>query len=91
VELIRDGVNGWLFGEDLRTLMDLNDPAVIDINERDYREFRGKVEKILDLFNNDKEAFYQVALNAVNTMAPRVSIERVLREYYPSLLASSTP
>lgn len=86
IELIKDGVNGWLFGEDIRLLIDLNDPVALEINEKDYVEFRKRVEYVLDLFNNDRERFYQVALNAINTMVPRVNIERVLSEYYPGLV-----
>lgn len=39
VEIVKDGVNGWLFGEDRDRLLPLDSP---DIESREYTEFRKK-------------------------------------------------
>ena len=87
VELITDGVNGWLFGSDVRELIDFaNDPRGKEIDEREYAEFRAKFAQVYDLYNSDKERFYLISLSAIFSFAPRVDIKRVLREYYPDLV-----
>mgnify|MGYP000353685477 FL=1 len=87
IEFIIDDVNGWLFGEDLRELIDYHiDPKAEEINEKEYEEFKKKVEYIYDMKENDPEKYYQVSLNVLRTLAPRVGIERTLKEYYPDIL-----
>mgnify|MGYP000330091054 CR=1 FL=1 len=87
IELVVDEVNGWLFGEDIRSLMDFNaDQEARRVNERDYSEFEAKLLKIYDYFNSDPEHYYEVALNAIRTFLPRVGIIRALREYYPDVV-----
>ncbi|WP_054857684.1 glycogen/starch/alpha-glucan phosphorylase [Vulcanisaeta sp. JCM 16159] len=87
VELITDGVNGWLFGSDIRELIDfVNDPRGKEIDEREYTEFKAKFSQVYDLYNSDKERFYLISLSAIFSFAPRVDIKRVLREYYPDLV-----
>ncbi|WP_243679133.1 glycogen/starch/alpha-glucan phosphorylase [Vulcanisaeta distributa] len=49
VELITDGVNGWLFGSDIRELIDFaNDPRGKEIDEREYTEFKAKFSQVYD-------------------------------------------
>jgi len=87
IEFIVDRVNGWLFGEDLRELVNIHiDPRARRINEREYREFEEKLIHICDLYFNQSETFYKVALNAMRTFVHRVNIERVLKEYYPDIV-----
>ncbi len=87
VELITDGVNGWLFGYDIRDLVDFGrDPRVAEIDAREYEELKAKLQKALDLFNSDREGFQTIALSSVLTFAPIVDMKRVLREYYPDLV-----
>ncbi len=86
-ELITDGVNGWLFGSDIRELIDPGgDPRSKEIDEREYAEFKARFAQVYDLYNSDKERFYLVSLSAILSFAPRVDIRRVLREYYPDLV-----
>ena len=83
LEFIVDGENGWFFGEDIRDFIDIyNDPRAKEINEKEYREFEQKLLSIIDLYNNDRERFYEIAFNTVKTFAPRVDIVNVLRKYY---------
>ncbi|WP_069806710.1 glycogen/starch/alpha-glucan phosphorylase [Vulcanisaeta thermophila] len=87
VELIVDGVNGWLFGEDVRELIDMNnDPRSKEIDEREYEEFKARFAQVYDLFNSDREKFHLIGLSAILSFASRVDIRRVLREYYPDLV-----
>ncbi|MEM1645072.1 MAG: glycogen/starch/alpha-glucan phosphorylase [Ignisphaera sp.] len=86
LEFIVDGVNGWLFGEDIRIPIDLGSREAQEINEKEYSEFKSKVLKILQIFRDEPEAFYDVALSAIRSFIPRVSMIRVLREYYPDLI-----
>ncbi|MGC9146734.1 MAG: glycogen/starch/alpha-glucan phosphorylase [Infirmifilum sp.] len=90
IELIKDGVNGWLFGNDIRDLIDFaRDPRVPEIDSREYEELKVKLAKALDLFRSDREGFLNIGLNAVLTFTPRVDITRVLTEYYPDLAHSN--
>ncbi|MFB6469833.1 MAG: glycogen/starch/alpha-glucan phosphorylase [Vulcanisaeta sp. AZ3] len=87
IELLVDGINGWLFGSDIRDLIDFkNDPKGKEIDEKEYEEFKAKFAKVYDLYNSDKERFYLVGLSAIMTFVPRVDIRKVLREYYPDLV-----
>lgn len=86
LELIVDGVNGWLFGEDIREPLDLSSKEAQEINEREYAELRERLLKIYNIFRNEPETFYDVSLSAIRSFVPRVSMVRVLREYYPDLI-----
>jgi len=86
IEFVIDNVNGWLFGEDLRDLIDMHDPRANKINEREYSEFEKRLLDIHDMYHNEPERYYQVSLNALRTFLPRVSIERTLKEYYPDIV-----
>jgi starch phosphorylase len=87
VELLEDGVNSWLFGEDIRELIDFGrDPRVPEIDERDYKEFKEKFLAAKNLYMNDSEEFCKISLSAVLTTTSRVDMKRVLREYYPDLV-----
>ncbi|MEM2214009.1 MAG: glycogen/starch/alpha-glucan phosphorylase [Candidatus Nezhaarchaeales archaeon] len=85
LEFIVDGINGWLFGEDLRTLIDYYSPEAQKINEKEYAEFRDQFLKIYEKFRNDPESYYKVGSNALRTFVARANMERVMREYYPGL------
>uniref|UniRef100_A0A832CR00 Glycosyltransferase n=1 Tax=Ignisphaera aggregans TaxID=334771 RepID=A0A832CR00_9CREN len=39
-ELIVDNVNGWLFGEDIRELIEISSQEAMEINERGYSELK---------------------------------------------------
>jgi len=86
LELVVDGVNGWLFGEDVREPLDLGSREAQEVNEREYTELRGKLLKVYSAFRVEPETFYDVSLSAVRSFIPRVGMVRVLREYYPDLV-----
>ncbi|MHC1636860.1 MAG: glycogen/starch/alpha-glucan phosphorylase [Candidatus Nezhaarchaeales archaeon] len=86
IEFIVDDVNGWLFGEDIRTLIDYYSMEAQAINEKEYQQFRDLFLKIYETYRNDPESYYKAGLNALRTFASRANMERVLREYYPGLI-----
>jgi len=87
VEMIVDGVNGWLFGQDIRDLVDFGrDPRVAEVDRVEYEELKTKFLKALELYSSDREGFQTIALNSLLTFAPVVDMKRVLREYYPDLV-----
>jgi len=86
LELVVDGVNGWLFGEDVREPLDLGSREAQEVNEREYAELRDKLLKVYSAFRDEPETFYDVSLSAVRSFIPRVGMVRVLREYYPERL-----
>ncbi|MEM4762042.1 MAG: hypothetical protein QW230_03610, partial [Thermofilum sp.] len=86
VELIKDNVNGWLFGVDLRDLTSLSSAQSQKIDESEYAEMKAKFSNILAKFRDERNEYMRVSLSAVLTFAPRVSMDRVMREYYPDMV-----
>ncbi len=83
IEVVEDGVNGWLFGEDIRDFINIyNDPRAQNIDEKDYEEFKNKLFKIIDLYNNDREKYWEIAYNAIKMIPEKVSIKNMLKKYY---------
>jgi len=75
-EVVKDGVNGWLFGEERDKLLPLDSP---DIEQREYQEFRRKIEETLDAYYGGR--YWEVAYNAYRTFREYFSMERLFREY----------
>lgn len=86
LEFIVDNVNGWLFGDDIREPVDLGSNEARNINEKEYNELKAKLLKIYQMFKEEPEVFYDVSLSTIRSFVPRVSMIRVLREYYPDIL-----
>ena len=83
IEIVEDGVNGWLFGEDIRDFINIyNDPRAQNIDEKDYEEFKNKLLKIIDIYNNDREKYWEIAYNAIKMVPEKVSIKNMLKKYY---------
>jgi len=80
IELIVDGVNGWLFGQDLRYLIPYDSVEAAEINERDYAEFNEKLEQIIGLYGSDD--YVRISMNASKTAVGKADITDVLRKYY---------
>jgi hypothetical protein len=49
-------------------------------------DFVKRLEKILDMYENRREEYVEVAFNAYRSITPKADIKRLLREYYPELL-----
>ncbi len=81
VEFVRDGFNGWLFGKDLRSLIQFDSEEGLKISSADYREFSKKLLKIIDMWRNRREEFDEVAMNAMKT--PGFDMDRVMKSYFP--------
>ncbi len=79
-ELIKDGVNGWLFGQDLRYLIPYDSVEAAEINERDYEEFSRKLEAAIRLHGS--EEYVRISMNASRTALERAGIDLVLKKYY---------
>jgi starch phosphorylase len=86
LEFIVNNVNGWLFGKDIRELIDYKSQKAKEINEEEYSEFQSLFLRISDMYFNEPEDYYRVALNALRTFIFRANIERVLKEYYPNII-----
>lgn len=83
IEVVEDGKNGWLFGQDIRDFINIyTDPRAAEIDERDYKEFEQKLLKVIDLYQSDRDKYYEIALNAVNMAAEKVDITSALKKYY---------
>jgi starch phosphorylase len=86
LEFIVDGVNGWLFGEDIREPIDIYSQRASEINEKEYNEFKARLLQIIELYKTAPEKYYSIAFSALRSFPPRASIYRVLREYYPDIV-----
>lgn len=80
IELVEDGVNGWLFGKDLRYLIPYDSVEASEINERDYEEFRRRLEEIIRLYGS--EEYIKVSMNASRTAMRKADISLALKKYY---------
>ncbi|MGB9660029.1 MAG: glycogen/starch/alpha-glucan phosphorylase, partial [Nitrososphaerales archaeon] len=89
LELIKDGVNGWFFGKDIRELIDIyTDPRAEEINKEDYNDFKSRLLSIIKMYQEDKDKFYGFGLEAIKTFIPKVDITHVLKEYYKGIIKS---
>jgi starch phosphorylase len=87
LELIEDGVNGWLFGSQPEELIDIEgDERAFKVDERDYADFIGKLERILDMFESRRGEYVEVMFNAYKSITPKVDMKRLLGEYYPEFM-----
>jgi starch phosphorylase len=83
IEVVEDNVNSWLFGEDIREFINIYSvPRAKHIDEKDYEEFKKKLLWIIDMYNSDREKYWQVAFNAHKTVPEKVNIINVLKKYY---------
>jgi len=76
VEAIRDGFNGWLFGDNRDVLLPLDSP---EVELREYDDFKRKVEEALDAYSSSR--YWEVAYNAYATFREYFSMDRAFREY----------
>ncbi|MET1159600.1 MAG: glycogen/starch/alpha-glucan phosphorylase [Thermoprotei archaeon] len=87
IEIVENGVNGWLFGDDLREFIDIyNDPRARDIDERDYTLFSKLLLQAIELYSRDPEKYWNIAFKAYVKTPEKVDIRNVLREYYEELI-----
>ncbi|MDK6027869.1 glycogen/starch/alpha-glucan phosphorylase [Ignisphaera sp. 4213-co] len=89
LELIEDNVNGWFFGKELDQFIDLESDFAKKVDEEDYTDFLKKLEKIVSIFDEDKEKYYEVAFNAYKTFTQSADIRRLLRQYYGDMVEAS--
>ncbi len=90
LELVVHGVNGWLFGNDIREPTEYIGPKGDEINELEYQELKKLLLDVVKLITLNPEGYYRVALSALRSFIPRVSMTRVLREYYPQIIKLPT-
>jgi len=89
VEIVRDGVHGWLFGEDIRDFINIyGDHRALDIDNRDYVEFKSKLLNAVKLVAESRDKYYAYAVNAVRDIPGKVDVKAVLKKYYLSNTAS---
>jgi len=81
VEIFKDGYNSWFFGSKLNSFLNIySDPKAQEIDQNDYRDFVDKLSKIVKLWGS--LTYKEISLRALTTTLERISIERVLKEYY---------
>ncbi len=81
LELLQDGVNGWLFGSDIREFIDIySDPRAGEIDREEYKEFAGKLSWVIETYGTGR--YKEVALNALKTSISFADINRVLGQLY---------
>ncbi|MEM4768166.1 MAG: glycogen/starch/alpha-glucan phosphorylase [Saccharolobus sp.] len=90
IEIIKDEFNGWLFGNNLYNLVDLYSEEARRIDEEDYRDFKNKFLKIVELYNKDREKYAQIMINTLNTFYKWADVKRVIKELIPSQYWSSS-
>ena len=90
IEIIKDEFNGWLFGNNLFNLVDLYSEEARRIDEEDYRDFKNKFLKIVELYNKDREKYAQIMINTLNTFYKWADVKRVIKELIPSQYWSSS-
>jgi len=87
LELIEDGVNGWLFGEDIREFINIyTDPRAREIDEQEYREFKEKLREIVKQYYNAREQYKKIMYNALKTFREKADIANTLKEYYKTII-----
>ncbi len=87
LELIEDGVNGWLFGKDLRVFINIyEDPRAREIDSEEYREFKDKLKSIIKLYYDKPSEYERVGYEAFKTFRSRADIKNTLKGYYPDML-----
>lgn len=83
LEIINHGVNGWLFGENLRDFINIyEDPRASAIDEKEYREFSSLLKHVIETYYHDPDKYWEIAFNACKTTPGVVDIKKVLKEYY---------
>ncbi len=83
IEIVEDGVNGWLFGDDIRDFINIyTDPRAREIDDRDYKEFSMKLIDAIKLYYDKPDKYWEISLNAAKTIPGRVDIRNALRKYY---------
>lgn len=90
LELIEDNFNGWFFGKELQHFIDIDSEEARKIDEDDYTDFVKKLENIVNIYESDRNKYYEIAYNAYKTFMPVVDIKRLLRQYYSDLIESKT-
>ncbi|WP_440059775.1 glycogen/starch/alpha-glucan phosphorylase [Thermogladius sp. 4427co] len=83
IEVIEENVTGWFFGEDIRDFINIyDDPRAKEVDERDYSEFKKKLLELIDIYYNDREKYWDIALNDVIKTPGKVDMRVVLHKYY---------
>ncbi len=83
LEMIRHGYNGWFFGREMDTLLDIyHDPAAREIDENDYADFERQMLAIIELYMNDPTSYYRIAFAAARSFSEHADIVRTLRALY---------
>lgn len=92
IEIVEDGVNGWLFGRDIRDFIDIyNDPVAKQIDASDYEEFKQKLLHAIKVYYEKPDDYWGSALRAIRTVPAKVDIELVLAQYYRNMQTCPIP
>ncbi|MEM1933863.1 MAG: glycosyltransferase [Desulfurococcaceae archaeon] len=83
LEIINDGFNGWLFGENIVELINIyTDKRAEEIDSKDYAEFSSKLKNAVKLYYNDREKYWEICMNALKSSVEKVDVRNVLKKFY---------
>ncbi|MDW8359899.1 MAG: glycogen/starch/alpha-glucan phosphorylase [Candidatus Caldarchaeum sp.] len=84
LEIIQDGVNGWLFGSELSHVVNIytDHEAVSRVDQSDYADLLRKFKEIRKVFAEKPREYREVQLRAFETMRRTCSVDRALEQYY---------
>lgn len=84
LEVIQDGFNGWLFGNDLEEVVNIytDHHSVAEVDEVDYADMRRKFLEIYKLYSENRDGYVEVQLNALQSMRQKCDVQQVLQKYY---------
>ncbi|AHC50794.1 glycosyl transferase family 1 [Sulfolobus acidocaldarius SUSAZ] len=79
LEIIKDGYNGYFFGDDIREFVDIyNSPRAKDIDNRDYVDFVNKFLYIISKAESDRDWFKNLSENTFSSFIKYCDIKRVM-------------
>ncbi|MEM0297813.1 MAG: glycogen/starch/alpha-glucan phosphorylase [Zestosphaera sp.] len=79
LEMIKDGYNGWLFGEDISEFVDIyTSVKASEIDEKEYEEFSGKLVEAVKTYIEDFNRYLSISLNAAKTFIRLADIRNTM-------------
>jgi starch phosphorylase len=82
-ELIKNGVNGWFFGNDIKECMVIDDgsEAVMQINRADYSEMKSVFFSAMETFYKEPEKYREIMLNTLSSFRENADVAKSLLKY----------
>lgn len=79
LEMIKDGYNGWLFGENISDFVDIyTSVRAAEIDEKEYIEFSRKLAGLIKMYAEDFNNYLRISLNAAKTFIRLADVRNTL-------------